>query len=219
MFLCSSAAILCWDSSLLKSQLPGSELKGDFLCTRPVTLLLRRAQVFEQSSLPETLCKLSWNGSTKITRKFNIFAHNLWGGMIQKPWGSVVLRSHWHSTGFISSNHFGPFQNLHPVTTLAADREFQEVLHRGSHHDYLKYKMSMAKVKSFLRSLIYTSPEEPALFTLILNQHRVCKRGLAEAHVWFCRGLLMGLEWDARALTDLGCNAYHGERDLALLFK
>lgn len=79
---CSSAAILRWDSSLLKSPpLPVSEItshvKGDFLCTRPVTLLLRRAQVFEQSSLPETLCKPSWNGSTKITRKFNIFAHNL----------------------------------------------------------------------------------------------------------------------------------------------
>lgn len=114
--------------------------------------------------------------------------------MIQRPWGSVVLGSHWHSTGFISSNHFGPFQNLHPVTTLTADRELQEVLHRGSHHDYLKYKMSMAKVKSFLRSLIYTSPEEPAQFTLILNQHRVCKRGLAEAHAWSCRGPLTGLE-------------------------
>ena len=68
--------------------------------------------------------------------------------------------------------------------------------------------MSMAKVKSFSKSLIYTSPEEPALFTLILNQHGLCKYRLAAARAPSFGGPLLRLKLDAGALTDLGCNAY-----------
>lgn len=158
------------------------------------------------------------NGSTQSHQNFSYFCARLINGDDSKALGEQGAQVTLNSLGFISLNRFGPSQSLDSLTMPATDRKLQEVWHRGSHHDYLKHKMSMAKVKSFSKSLIYTSPEEPALFTVILNQHRLCKYRLATAHASSFGGPLLCLKLDAGALTDLGCNAYRQGRKPGSVF-
>ena len=148
------------------------------------------------------------NGSTQSHQNISLFCARLLNGDDPTVLGEQGAWVMLNSKGFISLSHFGSSQSLHSLTTPATNRELQEAWCRGSHHDYLKHKMSMAKVKSFSKSLIYTSPEDLALFTLILNQHRLCKYRLAAARASSFRGPLLSLELCAGALTDLGCNTY-----------
>lgn len=138
----------------------------------------------------------------------NNFCTRLINKMHPKALGKRSAQLTLNSMVFIPLNHFGPSQSLYYLTTPATNHKFQEVWCHGSHHDYLKPKMSMVKVRSFSESLIYPSPEEPALFTLILNQHGLCKYRLAAARALLFGDPLLSLKSDAGALMDLGCNAY-----------
>lgn len=149
-----------------------------------------------------------WMGAPKVTRMFHKFCTRLINKMHPKALGERGAQLTLNSMLFIPLNHFGPSQSLYYLTTPATNHKFQEVWCHGSHHDYLKPKMSMVKVRSFSESLIYPSPEEPALFTLILNQHGLCKYRLAADRASLFGDPLLSLKSDAGALMDLGCNAY-----------
>lgn len=147
------------------------------------------------------------NFCTRLINKMHPKALGKWGA--QLTLNSMV---------FIPLNHFGPSQSLYYLTTPATNHKFQEVWCHGSHHNYLKPKMSMVKVRSFSESLIYPSPEEPALFTLILNQHGLYKYRLAAARASLFGDPLLSLKSDAEALMDFGLQCISPGKEAWLCF-